>query len=121
MKKVLHYAIRVDHHGPAIVAVTTERGSHWWGRTVSDDLGTHGTIGSLRGRFPTQEAAEAVRGEVEKVHSHFRAQVGVLDDLRQQLHNYEQGMVRDVLRGELLRGGEMPLVSAHIRRAKDPV
>jgi hypothetical protein len=117
MKNVLYYAIRLSGlYGPRIIAVTTERSSHWWGRDTRDDLGTHGRLGDLAGRFETIDQAKAVFEKVDKVHLHFRHQSSKLEDVRRRLRTAEEQMLRQVTRGVAQRGAEMLVVELSFKR-----
>lgn len=84
MKKPLYYAIRPSGRfggGPALVAVTSERGSHWWGRTT------------------THAAAEAVKREVQSVRDHYTRERGTLNSAVDLLRKYEEARIKQVIEG----------------------
>lgn len=86
-------------YGPTVVAVTTERGSHWWGRETRHDTGTHGRMSSLQGRFETIEQATAVKDEVQRVRDHFQRQRAILDNARRELSQHEEALQRQITSG----------------------
>lgn len=77
MKQALYYAIRRNLYS-TVVAVTSEKGTRrWHGRDCKYNEATHGTFDQLRGRFPTQEAAEKCREGVLAIDAKFDTQIEV--------------------------------------------
>jgi hypothetical protein len=115
MKKALYYAIKLDSWlGPRIVAITLERSSHWWGRDIRDDLGTHGRKSGIEGRFDTVEAAKAVLSDVDKVVIHYSGELNKLDNAGRRLRFAKEQMLKQITRGCQQRGAEMLSVNAVI-------
>jgi len=106
MKTPLHYSIVPTMYGPRIVAVTTVRGSHWWGRTSHDDVGTHGSLhghDAPQGEFASLREAELVRDEVQRVRDHFHGERSKLDAAHRDLHQAEQALQQQVMQGSPVR------------------
>lgn len=108
MRPALFYAIKPGGTwGPRIIAVTTERGSHWWGRDTKDDLGTHGRSSDIKGRFETIEAAVEVRDRVQRIHDHFRNERRKMDAMHTRLYHAEEACTREVTQGAPARGSDV--------------
>jgi hypothetical protein len=114
MKKALYWAVRPTMYGPRIVAVTQERSGRWWGRTTHDDLGTHGRLSDIRGRFETIEAAQAVQSTIQRVRDHYQSQSAVVSDLQTKLHRAEEALTREIIDGSPKRGAALLFVSASL-------
>lgn len=100
MRVPLHYSIRNRYGRHEIIAVTTERGGHWWGRTLPDNIGTHGANYDLRGRFETVEAAQAVFDKIKYVADHYAEQRRALDLAERRLRQSEQDHIKRILQGD---------------------
>lgn len=71
MKPALYYAIRRNLYS-TVVAVTSEKGTRrWHGRDCQYNEATHGTFDQLRGKFASQEEAEACRAGVLEIDKRF--------------------------------------------------
>ena len=101
MKKALYYAIRPGRFGrPDMVAVTSERGTHWWGRTVSGDVGTHGRTWDIHGRFDDQAVAESRMARVQHINDHYSRQSAVLTDAQNLLSKHRDGHIKRAIEGQ---------------------
>jgi hypothetical protein len=71
MKKALYYAIRSAHYSPKVIAITSIKGQHWYGRETRHDTATHGRLGDdINGKFETLEAAQAKVEAIARVERH---------------------------------------------------
>jgi len=108
MKKVLYYSIKLGGlYGPKLVAVTTERGTHWWGRDLRDDLGTSGRAMDLSGRFETVDQGKAVMDDVNKAVLHFAGERAKIEAARTRLDGAKAAMLRQITGGTPQRGAEL--------------
>lgn len=96
MKDALYYALRRKWGSDfGVVAITTEKRSHWWGRN-SDGEATHGALYDLYGRFPTMGAADAVINDMKAIKEKFAPRVKELSDALSALY-VEETQVIDAL------------------------
>ena len=109
MKPAIHYSVRLGH-SPEIIAVTTVRGSHWWGRDAQSLLTTHGS-GGLHGKFPTMEAAMAVQQQIARVVSHGRQQRNKWEHVYHDIRRAEEACIRQIVSGVPARGSDVVAVS----------
>ncbi len=95
MRDALYYSLYQRHafQGWEVVAVTSERAGHWWGRSTRDNLGTHGKTCGLRGRFETEALALACRTRVALISGHYDAERRKLSDARSLLDKAERASI----------------------------
>ena len=94
MKKALYYAIRTNCLYSKVIAVTSEKGSgRWFGRDCRYNDSTNGRASDLRGRFETQEQAEACLTGVIAITNDYEAQRKVLSDKQTRLYREERDKV----------------------------
>lgn len=81
MKPALYYAITRNPYGYDwfVVAVTTEKDKHWWGRQADGYGATHGKRTGLRGRFETAAQAESVLDDIRAVEDQRRSEMRRID------------------------------------------
>jgi hypothetical protein len=79
MKTALYYSVRTMCLYPHVVAVTSEKGRswgrhcRWYGRDVRYNEATNGTTDQLKGRFATQEEAQAQVDNIKRIEAEHKA------------------------------------------------
>lgn len=100
MKQALYYAIR-HNYGNSVIAVTSEKGTRrWHGRDTRYNETTHGTFDQLRGRFDSQEAAEAMRDKIAFLSKQFDERRKVLDRYGKFLREREHDAIAAIMAGQ---------------------
>lgn len=121
MKKPIYHAVKFSSWGnPEIVAVTTERGDHWWGRELRSDTGTHGCKRDLHGRFDTVEEAKAKQSALNEVRSHFSAEMSKIERARGQLQQARDALMAQVASGKPKRHAARLVATVTVEDADRP-
>lgn len=105
MKPALYYALRNDYSSYQIVAVTSEKSRQWFGRLTADNSATHGTFGSLVGRFDTEEAAREKIDAIKAINNKHEKSI------KDAQHAYANAMraERDAI-ADLLKQPRQPMI-----------
>lgn len=72
MKPALFYSLAGWSHDRVVAITSTKRDRLWYGRECHDNIATHGTLRELRGRFDTQEAAEAAMRVIRSIEAKYK-------------------------------------------------
>lgn len=80
MKPALYYSIQSDYGSDyQVVAITSEKSRQWYGRTVANNVATHGTMRNLNGRFETAEAAQLKIEAIDRIDKHYKPQIEAIE------------------------------------------
>lgn len=93
MKKALYYALRRSYRSFHVIAVTTERNGHWWGRGLDSCVSTHGRSRHLVGRFDVASEAEA---KVSSVNAIYEKHKPIIDAAREAMILADRAENREV-------------------------
>lgn len=78
MKPAIFYTLKRAYNagiGYEAIAVTSQKGSRWFGRDLRFSNPTHGTCGQITGRFETEEAARAKIEGLKAIRAEFEPQI----------------------------------------------
>lgn len=101
LKKALFYTIVRRYGTSDIMAVTTEKRRQYFGRWVSDDSGTHVSIGDTSGRFATAAEAEARVAAVRRVKERYKPLLSEANRELSRIYSAEEQDIRLACEGRL--------------------
>jgi hypothetical protein len=89
MKPALYFGLRRGwNHGLGYrpVAVTSEKGSRWYGRDLEYNEATNGRLSELVGRFETEEVCKGKMQGVKDIHAIYQPQIDELEKQRKRIN-----------------------------------
>lgn len=98
MKKVLYYAIvRVSYYGYRIIAVTSEKNHHVYGRYVANDEVTHTTSNNVKARFEQLELAQKAYDNVRAICSTTDDEIKILNEKMSAAYARQEDAIKQML------------------------